>query len=271
MFIGDRRPSRATCPDIIRRLPRLHVVIPFYNEVDTLEPCVRKVLAAPLPPVWSVAVYLIDDYSAAAGRAAADALFAKLRNQQHMAWIHHHAENRGKGAAVQTGFDAVLAAPDVQDDDVVIIQDADLEYDPRDYAALLQPIIDGRADAVIGTRWGSHQQVRGLKRRIHALGNRVLTAISNLMTGYRVGDMECCYKLMPIRVLRRLRPRLTERRFGIEPQIVAGLARLGARVVEVPVHYDPRGIAAGKKIGWIDGLRALHVIARERFRSGTNA
>jgi hypothetical protein len=130
----------------------------------------------------------------------------------------------------------------------------------------MQPIIAGEADAVVGTRWGEHYRYQSLKHRFHAMGNGALTMLSNRMTGFRVSDMECCYKIMAVRVLRALRPMLTEQRFGIEPQIVAGLARLKMRVVERPVKYDPRGLAAGKKIGWRDGVRALVVITRERFR-----
>ena len=197
--------------------------------------------------------------------AAAEALAQRLRQESVDISIRRHATNLGKGAALQTGFDSLLANQPV-DEDVVIIQDADVEYDPSDYAALLQPLLDGAADAVIGTRWGTHRAVRNFKRRIHSFGNHVLTVLSNIMTGYRVTDMECCYKLMPISLLRRMRPMLSEQRFGIEPQIVAALARLRARVVEVPVQYEPRGLAAGKKIGWVDGMRAIYVIARERLR-----
>jgi hypothetical protein len=147
-----------------------------------------------------------------------------------------------------------------------VIQDADLEYDPHDFLPLMQPILDGRADATIGTRWGAHRRNAGLKRKIHALGNAALTRLSNRMTGYRLLDMECCYKMLPIALLRRLRPMLTEPRFGIEPQMVAAMRRLGVTLAQVPVQYDPRGIAAGKKIGWTDGVRALVVITRERLR-----
>ncbi|MCZ6837033.1 MAG: hypothetical protein O7G85_14750, partial [Planctomycetota bacterium] len=117
------------------------------------------------------------------------------------------------------------------------------------------------------TRWGPHNPMRGLRRQIHRWGNGLLTACSNVMTGYRVGDMECCYKVFSVQLLRRLRPMLSERRFGIEPQMVASFARLRARVLEVPIQYDPRSLSAGKKIGWTDGVRAFWVITRERMRS----
>ncbi len=247
-------------------MPTLHIVIPVFNEPSTLEPCLRRVLAAPLPPGWRRQIELVDDHSDADHFPAVEQLLQQLKSENQPVAFHHHTFNRGKGAALQTGFDAILAS-DAPDDDLVIIQDADLEYDPNDYAALMQPIIDGDADAVLGTRWGSHYHYKSLKHRIHAWGNAVLTALSNAMTGYRVSDMECCYKVFSVGLLRSLRPLLTEQRFGIEPQIVAGLSRLGAHVAEVPVRYDPRGMTAGKKIGWKDGVRALLVIARERFRT----
>ncbi len=248
-------------------MPTLHIVIPVYNERGTLAEIVHRTLHAELPEGWSPHITLIDDCSSPTHFPAVQALVDQLLNEQKapLRFLRHEV-NRGKGAALQTGFDAILAS-DAPDDDLVIIQDADLEYDPGDYASLMQPIITGEADAVVGTRWGEHYQYRSLKHRIHAMGNGALTLMSNVMTGFRVSDMECCYKVMPVRVLRRLRPMLSEQRFGIEPQIVAGLSRMKMRVAQRPVKYDPRGIAAGKKIGWRDGVRALVVIARERFRS----
>lgn len=250
-------------------MPTLHIVIPVYNERGTLEPCVRRVLAAALPPGWERRIVLIDDHSDDVHFPAVDALAEQLEREGVAIEFHRHAINHGKGAALQTGFDAILAhLPPFGPEDLVIIQDADLEYDPNDFARLMQPILDGEADAVVGTRWGRHYHYKSMKHRVHALGNAVLTFLSNLMTGYRVSDMECCYKLIPIWLLRRLRPMMTEQRFGIEPQIVASLARLRARVLEVPITYVPRGPGAGKKIGWKDGVRALIVITRERFRRG---
>jgi glycosyltransferase involved in cell wall biosynthesis len=246
-------------------MPVLHVVVPVYNERKTLEPCLRRVLAAPLPQAWSMDLYLIDDHSEADAYAAAEALAHQLQEEGHAVSLTRHEVNRGKGAALQTGFDHILGA-DADDEDLVIIQDADLEYDPADFLKLMAPILERRASVTIGTRWGEHAPLPGLKRRIHAWGNGVLTKLSNMMTGYRVSDMECCYKLIPVSVLRRLRPMLTEERFGIEPQMVASLARLGETVAEVPISYDPRGLDAGKKIGWRDGVRAIIVIARERMQ-----
>ena len=243
----------------------LHVVIPFFNERPTLAACVARVLAAPLPSGFTVRLILVDDSSESDASTSAIQLAAQRKTEGHDILLLRHEVNRGKGAALQTGFDSILAGG-FTGDDIVIIQDADLEYDPADYLALLEPIVAGRAAAVLGTRWGDHRDIRGFKRRMHAVGNAALTRLSNIMTGLRVSDMECCYKLMTLDVLRRVRPMLSEQRFGIEPQIVAALSRLGVSVAEAPVRYDPRGLQQGKKIGWTDGVRAIIVMLRERRR-----
>jgi len=252
-------------------VPVLWIVIPFYNEAPTLEPCVARVIAAALPAGWARAIVFVDDHSRdqQAGQFGdAGALAARLRARGQAVELLRHERNLGKGVAVRTGFDRVLEMS--EEYDAVIIQDADMEYDPADYPALLEPIIAGEADAVFGTRWGEHFRPKGLWRRMHALGNRMLTRFSNLMTGYRVADMECCYKLMTIPALRRIRPMLSEDRFGVEPQMAAALARTGARLAQRPVRYDPREIESGKKIRLRDAFRALYVMARERIKR-TNA
>lgn len=247
-------------------MPTLHVVIPFYDEEATLRACVDRVIAAPMPAGWSKSLVLIDDHSGDNTGALAMAMVDELRAAGGEAiTLLAHTENRGKGAGLRTGFEHILhsAAPD---EDVVIIQDADLEYDPADYPRLLEPIARGEAEVVYGSRFGRHRAAGGLWPRIHRAGNALLTAFSNLMTGYRVTDMECCYKLMPVRILRRVLPMLDEDRFGVEPQITAALARLNVRLAEVPVSYAPRNTAEGKKIGVRDGVRAIYVITRERLR-----
>ena len=225
-------------------------------------------MAAPLPGGWTRVIIVIDDCSDDAAALHARDVVARLAGGASELRLLRHTINRGKGAALQSGFDHVLsgAGGPVREDDLVIIQDADLEYDPEDYPRLIAPLVTGAADAVVGTRWGAHRPLTGMTARIHAAGNRVLTLLSNIVTGYRVRDMECCYKVLPVRTLRRIRPWLTEPRFGIEPQIVAALARIRARVEEVPVAYDPRGFSDGKKIGVRDGFRAIWVILRERLR-----
>ena len=184
--------------------------------------------------------------------------------------VLQHPVNRGKGAALRTGFDWVLARG--AEDDLVVIQDADLEYDPRDFAALIAAA--ERCDAargsvaIYGNRWSDcGAPPRSLWHRIHRLGNATLTGASNLATGFALRDMECCYKMMAVTLLRRIRPMLTEDRFGVEPQLTAALARIGARIDEVPVRYDARAYRQGKKIGARDALRTMWVIVRERLRT----
>jgi len=209
---------------------------------------------------------LVDDHSEAPAREEAEALTRTLGDEGIAVSFRSHAVNRGKGAALRSGFDTILESGPGPDD-LVVIQDADLEYDPADFTRLMAPILAGEATVVIGNRWG-HGDIdgHGLTRRVHRLGNRVLTVLSNAMTGVRLTDMECCYKLLGMDALRGVRPRLTESRFGIEPQLVAALARRGEQITEVAISYRPRGFGEGKKIGWRDGVRALYVIARERFR-----
>lgn len=246
-------------------MPILYVVIPVYNEAATAEKCVKLVVDSPLANGWSKALIIVDDHSDDEAATLLTSMVNELTNKSVNATLHRHDVNLGKGAALHTGFDHVLQS-EPHEDDLVIIQDADLEYDPNDYQALLEPIIKGRAIAVVGTRWGNHNKLKGISRNIHRQGNGFLTTLSNLMTGYRLADMECCYKVLTIDVLRKLRPMLTENRFGIEPQMIASLSRLKVKIEQVPVSYDPRSIAAGKKIGWKDGVRAICVVLRERFR-----
>lgn len=242
----------------------LFVVIPIFNERATLDACLDRVVRAPLPQGWGQRLVLVDDCSDPAAAAAISAAAARLAGAGHSALRLRHARNHGKGAALRTGFDHVLR--DADDTDLVIVQDADLEYDPDDYGALMAPLLAGSADAVVGFRWGTHRRSRGVTRRLHALGNRLLTLLSNVMTGVRVRDMECCYKVLPAPQLRRIRPWLSENRFGVEPQMVAAMARLRLRVAEVPVRYHARGFSEGKKIGLRDAFRACWVILRERLR-----
>ena len=246
----------------------LHVVIPVFNERGTLEKCLRRVLNVTLPDGWLMKIWMVDDHSDDENYQAVQRIHELLQNENQDIDLVRHDVNQGKGAALQTGFDLILAS-EAADDDLVIIQDADLEYEPDDYPMLMTPLLEGQTDAILGSRWGQHHELKGLKRKIHAWGNGVLTTLSNMMTGYKVSDMECCYKVFPVKLLRRLRPMLTEQRFGIEPQMVASLSRLKAKVLEVPINYDPRGMSAGKKIGWKDGLRAIWVIARERIHSNS--
>ena len=241
-------------------MPTLHVVVPVYDEGPTLAEIVRRVLEATLPEGWALDLTMVDDGS----RPAAAALAAECaRSHGNGVRLIVHRHNRGKGAALMTGFDAVLAR--AADADAVLVQDADLEYDPADYRALVATLADPDVGAAFGNRWGGAERRVGY-RRLHAMANGLLTAASNRATGLGVHDMECCYKLLRVPVLRAARPWLSEERFGIEPQIAAALARAHVRVAEVAVRYAPRTFAEGKKIRWTDGVRALWVIARERAR-----
>jgi len=236
----------------------LHVVMPVYNEPATLAEAVGRVLAAPVPAGWHVRATLVDDGSDAATKAAIADIGARLG----VATLAH-PKNRGKGAAIRTGFAHVLAT--AAEDDAILIQDADLEYDPADYPALLAPLVAGEADLVLGNRWATPP--KGLKRLAHRLANGFLTLASNLTTGLAVHDMECCHKLFTVPAMRRVIGDLDEERFGIEPQIVAAAARHGLRVREAPVSYAPRGFDEGKKIRMKDGVRVFVVLWRERRKT----
>lgn len=253
----------------------------------------RRVLDAPLPRDWRLSVTVVDDASGPQCARSLDEARAALEEARdaparggppppgHLARpavlqcaVIRHPVNRGKGAALRTGFDHVLSIG--ADTDMAVIHDADLEYDPRDFAALLGAA--ERCDAargcvaIYGNRWSiGGEGHAGAWRRIHRLGNGVLTVASNLATGYRLSDMECCYKLVPLTALRRIRPMLTEDRFGIEPQLTAALARIGARIDEEPVRYDARAYRQGKKIGVRDAMRTIWVIVRERLREPRTA
>ena len=252
-------------------------------------PCLRRVLEAPLPRGWRLSVVVVDDASGASSANTLSASRALLESAHSGSArgappaagdcarpllvdfdVLQHPVTRGKGAALRTGFDWVLAR--AADDDLVVIQDADLEYDPRDFAALIAAA--ERCDAVrgcvaiYGNRWSRDgAPPRSLWHRIHRLGNATLTGASNLATGFTLRDMECCYKMMPVALLRRIRTMLSENRFGVEPQLTAALARIGARIGEVPVRYDARAYRQGKKIGVRDALRTMWVIVRERLRA----
>ncbi|MDJ0522164.1 MAG: glycosyltransferase family 2 protein [Planctomycetota bacterium] len=219
--------------------PILSVVMPVYNEIATIHEILEQVLAS--PEVLEVVV--VDDGSQDGTRD----VLAEISDERVRVVLHPH--NRGKGAAVRTGFAEARG-------DVVVVQDADLEYDPAEYPVLLDPIRAGVADAVYGSRF-----LAGPSRVLyykHRLGNGFLTFLSNLATDLNLTDMETCYKAVRREILQSLD--LTQERFGIEPELTAKLARAGARIYEVPVSYRGRTYAEGKKIGWRDGVKALWCI-----------
>ena len=242
-------------------MPTLFVVIPVFEEPHTIEPCVRRAAHAALPTGWNRRLLLVDD---ASSRATAEIVDRLAREPGGALEMLRHATNRGKGAALRTGFDRALAL--AADEDAVLTQDGDLEYDPADWFALLAALPARPMSAVIGDRW-AHPHDGSAWRTLHTTANRALTGLSNLLTGLRVNDMECGFKLFRVPLLRAVRPWLSEDRFGVEPQLVAALARLHADVAQAPVSYDPRDRRRGKKIGPIDGLRAVWVIMRERLRT----
>ena len=245
-------------------MPTLFVVIPVFEEPHTIEPCVRRAMVAPLPTAWTRRLLLVDDASSRATADIADRLANEFGGPNGSLELLRHATNRGKGAALRTGFDRALAL--ATDADAVLTQDGDLEYDPADWTALLAALPLQPLSAVIGDRW-AHPHDGSLWRRLHTLVNRMLTGLSNAVTGLRVHDMECGFKLFRVPLLRAVRPWLSEDRFGVEPQLVAALSRLQALVSQAPVTYDPRDRKRGKKIGPLDGLRAIWVIVRERLRA----
>ena len=230
----------------------LSVIIPVYNEMATLDAILAKVQAAPLPEGLAMQVVLVDDCSTDGSR---DKL--KSLAEEHPDWkVCFHDVNQGKGAALRDGFAAASG-------DIVLVQDADLEYDPSDYPHLLGPILDGHADVVFGSRFlggGPHRVVFFW----HYLGNRFLTTLSNMMTDLNLTDMEVCYKVFRREVLAGIT--IQESRFGFEPEITAKVAHCKRwRIYEVPIAYYGRGYEEGKKITWRDGFRALWCIFKYRF------
>jgi len=225
-------------------VPRLSVVIPCYNERDTIERIVEAVLAA---PVAGLEVIVVDDCSQDGTRE-----ILRTKVEPRVARVIYHERNRGKGAALRSGF-AVATG------DLVIVQDADLEYDPREYPRLVEPILAGKADVVFGSRFSGGASVRVLYYW-HYLGNRLLTTFSNMLTNVNLTDMEVCYKVFRREVLQRIE--IEEDRFGFEPEITAKVARLGCRIYEVGISYAGRTYREGKKIGWKDGVRAVWCILK---------
>ncbi|MCC6683088.1 MAG: glycosyltransferase family 2 protein [Phycisphaeraceae bacterium] len=228
-------------------MPMLSIVIPIYNERQLLPQVIERVRHAPLPDGVERQIILVDDGST---DGTIDVL-RKLATEFDDLKVCFQPANRGKGAALRRGFKEATG-------DIVMVQDADLEYDPNDYPKLLQPLLDDLADVVYGTRFlgGTHRVLYYW----HSVGNRILTTLSNMFTNLNLTDMECCYKLFKRQVLEQLV--IEENRFGFEPEITAKIARLQVRLYETPITYRGRTYAEGKKITWHDGVSALRCILR---------
>jgi len=227
---------------------KLSVIIPVYNEKNTIKKIIHQVQMVEVGMEKEIIV--IDDCSDDGTRE----ILEELQNDRITTLFHD--KNRGKGAALRTGFKKATG-------DILIIQDADLEYDPNDYPSLLGPILDGRADAVYGSRFlgGPHRVLFFW----HYVGNRILTTISNMMSNLNLTDMETCYKAFKKECLDQIS--IKSNRFGFEPEITLKLARQKSRIYEVPISYSGRDYSEGKKITWRDGLAALFHIIRFKFFS----
>jgi len=224
---------------------KISVVMPVYNECETIDKIVHRVL----DNIRDGELIIVDDFSKDGTREKLKA-FESYPNIK----VVYHEKNQGKGAALRTGFLRVSG-------DIVIIQDADLEYDPREYKALLDPILDGRADVVFGSRFlgGPHRVLYFW----HFVGNQILTLMSNALSNINLSDMETCYKVFKSEILKKIQ--FESNRFGFEPEFTMKVAKNKYRIYELPISYSGRSYEEGKKIGWKDGVAAIFTMLKYRF------
>lgn len=231
-------------------MKRLSIVIPVYNEANTITAVIKAVEAVKIPNIEKE-IIIVDDGST-------DGTKEILKKYEKKYEIIYHPHNLGKGAALRSGFRRTSG-------DFIVVQDADMEYDPQDYKKLLAPIIQGKADIVYGSRFVGSEAHRILLFW-HYIGNRILTTLSNMLTNLNLSDMETCYKMFSREALNKIMPHLKSNRFGIEPEITARAAKSSLRFYEVGVSYHGRTYAEGKKINWKDGISALwHIIRFNLF------
>lgn len=226
---------------------KLSIIIPVYNEKNTLRELLKRVEEVVVEGVTEKEIVLVDDFSTDGTRE----ILRGLNTQYYK--IIMHDKNQGKGAAVKTGFTKASG-------DIVLIQDADLEYDPQDYPFLLKPILEGRAEIVYGSRFLKLRQNRTIYRRGY-LFSRILNKLSNVLSGTFLSDMYTCYKVFSRNSIEKIGPNLQSKRFGIDPELTAWASKFNFKIVEVPISYQGRTYEEGKKINWKDGLAAIwHII-----------
>lgn len=227
---------------------KLSVIIPCFNEINTIEKVITGIKNSPIQNCGVICeIIIVDDFSTDGTR---ELLEAKLESQ--VSQVVYHPKNKGKGAALRSGFSRATG-------DIIIVQDADLEYDPKEYPIVLEPILQDKADVVFGSRFQS-----GRPHRVvyfwHMVGNKFLTCLSNMLTNINLSDMECCYKAFRKEIIQKIK--IEENRFGFEPEITAKVAKLDCCIYEVGVSYYGRTYKEGKKIGWKDGVRAIYCILK---------
>ena len=227
---------------------KLSIIIPVYNEKDLIIDVLKKVRQVKIDNT-DIEIIVVDDYSIDGTRE-----LLKKDGQKYVNKILYHDVNQGKGAALKTGFQKITG-------DVAIVQDADFEYDPMEIPSVVKPIFDGLADVCYGSRF-LNSEYKGYKK--NQLANKILTKLSNMMTGLNVSDMETCYKAFKSDFIKNID--IKEKRFGFEPEITAKVARAKLKLIEVPIHYYPRTKEEGKKINIKDGFRALYCIAKYKHK-----